>query len=107
MERPHLWRKKLACVLTTPLAIFAIALPSSAQDVTPKTEVYGGYSYVRVSDLGDSYNFNGGSGQFGTMPTAGWGSSETSEATTPAMASTLASSPTWPGRESIFADMAS
>jgi opacity protein-like surface antigen len=68
MERPRPWLKEfaspLAGVLTLLLAIFAIALPANAQDEIPKAEIYGGYSYVRVSDLGDSYNFNGGSGQF-------------------------------------------
>jgi len=46
------------------LSIFAFALPAKAQDETPKAELYAGYDYVRVSDLGYSYNFNGGSGQF-------------------------------------------
>jgi opacity protein-like surface antigen len=45
------------------LAVFAFALPATAQDETPKAELYAGYDYVRVSDLGYSYNFNGGSGQ--------------------------------------------
>jgi Outer membrane protein beta-barrel domain len=69
MERLHLWLKKLVTlsfvhVLAALLGIFVIAVPAKAQNVTPKIEVYGGYNYVRVSDLGDSYNFNGGSGQF-------------------------------------------
>ncbi len=68
MERPRLWLKKVAPrslvrILTALLAISAIALPTKAQDETPKVEVYAGYDYVRVSDLGISYNFNGGSGQ--------------------------------------------
>lgn len=54
-------RKSLWVVAS--LAIFAFASPAEAQDKTPKAEVYAGYDYVRVNDLGDSYNFNGGSGQ--------------------------------------------
>jgi hypothetical protein len=42
----------------------ALAAPAKAQDETPKAELYAGYNYVRVSDLGTSFNFNGGSGQF-------------------------------------------
>ena len=69
MERLHLWLKKLVAlslvdILAALLGIFAIAVPARAQNETPRIEVYGGYDYVRVSDLGDSYNFNGGSGQF-------------------------------------------
>jgi opacity protein-like surface antigen len=69
MERSRLCPKKhpsllVVHILAALLAIFAIAVPARARDETPKIEVYGGYDYVRVSDLGDSYNFNGGSGQF-------------------------------------------
>jgi hypothetical protein len=46
------------------LAIFAFVLPAKAQEQTPKVELYAGYDYLRVNDLGDAYNFNGGSGQF-------------------------------------------
>jgi len=46
------------------LTIFAFALPAKAQNETPKAELYAGYGYLRVNDLGDAYNFNGGSGQF-------------------------------------------
>jgi opacity protein-like surface antigen len=46
------------------LAVIAFALPAKAQDATPKAELYAGYDYLRVNDLGDAYNFNGGSGQF-------------------------------------------
>ena len=45
------------------LAIFAFVLPAKAQNEAPKAEVYAGYDYVRVNDLGTSFNF-GGSGQF-------------------------------------------
>lgn len=45
------------------LAIFGLALPAMAQDEAPKAEVYAGYDYARVNDLGTSFNFNGGSGQ--------------------------------------------
>jgi hypothetical protein len=55
-------------ILTALLAISAFAVPARAQNETPRIEVYGGYDYVRVSDLGDSYNFNGGSGQFAYNP---------------------------------------
>ena len=51
-------------ILTAVLVISVCAPLAGAQDETPKVELYGGYDYVRVSDLGDSYNFNGGSGQF-------------------------------------------
>jgi hypothetical protein len=68
MERPRPWLKQLAPlplgrILTALLAISAFALLARAQNEAPKVEVYGGYDYVRVSDLGISYNFNGGSGQ--------------------------------------------
>jgi hypothetical protein len=69
MERSRLCPKKnpsllVVRILTALLTISAFTLLARAQDETPKIEVYGGYDYVRVSDLGDSYNFNGGSGQF-------------------------------------------
>jgi opacity protein-like surface antigen len=69
MERSRLCPKKnpsllIVRILTALLTISAFTLLARAQDETPKVEVYGGYNYVRVSDLGDSYNFNGGSGQF-------------------------------------------
>ena len=68
MERSRLRPKKhsllIVRILTALLTISAFTLLARAQDETPKIEVYGGYDYVRVSDLGDSYNFNGGSGQF-------------------------------------------
>ena len=69
MERSRLCPKKnpsllVVRILTALLGILVIGMPARAQDETPKIEVYGGYDYVRVSDLGDSYNFNGGSGQF-------------------------------------------
>jgi hypothetical protein len=69
MERSRLRPKKhssllVVHILAALLGIFVILVPAKAQNNTPKIEVYGGYDYVRVSDLGDSYNFNGGSGQF-------------------------------------------
>jgi hypothetical protein len=68
MERSRLRPKKhsllIVRILTALLTISAFTLLARAQDETPKVEVYGGYDYVRVSDLGDSYSFNGGSGQF-------------------------------------------
>jgi opacity protein-like surface antigen len=69
MERSRLCSKKHPSllgvrILTALLAISAFASLARAQDETPKIEVYGGYDYVRVSDLGKAYNFNGGSGQF-------------------------------------------
>jgi hypothetical protein len=56
------------------LATFAFALPARAQEQTPKAELYAGYGYLRVNDLGDAYNFNGGSGHSLTIPIIGWGS---------------------------------
>jgi hypothetical protein len=53
-----------SCWVLAVLAISVFALPATAQDETPKAELYAGYDYVRVSDLGTSFNFNGGSGQF-------------------------------------------
>jgi opacity protein-like surface antigen len=41
---------------------------ASAQE-TPKVEVFGGYSYVRLMDEGATANFNGGSGSFSYNPT--------------------------------------
>jgi hypothetical protein len=54
-----MWKSFL---VATVLAMLAYALPVRAQDETPKAELYVGYDYARVSS-GDSYNFNGGSGQ--------------------------------------------
>jgi opacity protein-like surface antigen len=45
------------------LAIFAFALRAKAQDQKPKAELYVGYDYVRLTSGGNSFNFNGGSGQ--------------------------------------------
>jgi len=45
------------------LAIFALALPAKAQDQTSNAELYVGYDYVRLTSGGNSFNFNGGSGQ--------------------------------------------
>jgi opacity protein-like surface antigen len=39
-----------------------LAVPAMAQNDHPRAEVFGGYSYVRVSDQGMSTNLNGGSG---------------------------------------------
>jgi len=45
------------------LAIFGFALRAKAQDEKPKAELYVGYDYVRLTSGGNSFNFNGGSGQ--------------------------------------------
>jgi opacity protein-like surface antigen len=50
--------KRLALFCGAMLLFAGIA---SAQD-SPKAEVFGGYSFVHVSDNGTSTNFNGGSG---------------------------------------------
>jgi len=43
------------------------AVAASAQDM-PKAEVFGGYSYLHVSDQGATANFNGGSGSLSYDP---------------------------------------
>jgi opacity protein-like surface antigen len=50
--------------------ILLFSFAASAQEENPKAEVFGGYSYVRVSDQGFSANFNGGSGSLSYNPNA-------------------------------------
>jgi opacity protein-like surface antigen len=50
--------KKLALLCGAMLVFAGLA---SAQD-SPKVEAFGGYSYVRANEGGESLNFNGGSG---------------------------------------------
>jgi opacity protein-like surface antigen len=49
-------------------AMLVFAGVASAQDETPKVEVFGGYSFLHVSDQGATANFNGGSGSFSYNP---------------------------------------
>jgi peptidoglycan-associated lipoprotein len=53
-------------VLVCGVLLFS-AVAASAQDY-PKAEVFGGYSYLHVSDQGASANFNGGSGSVSYNP---------------------------------------
>src|SRR5580692_12969583 len=85
-------------ILTAVLVISVCALLAGAQDETPKVELYGGYDYVRVSDLGDSYNFNGGSGQFAYNANRWLGLVGDFGGYTPAMGFTPEYSPSWLGR---------
>ena len=48
-------------------AMLLFAGIASAQE-SPKVEVFGGYSYLRGSAFGTSYNFNGGGGSFSYNP---------------------------------------
>jgi opacity protein-like surface antigen len=48
-------------------ALLLFAGVASAQD-SPKAEVFGGYSFLHVSDNGATANFNGGSGSFSYNP---------------------------------------
>ena len=43
-------------------AVLLFAGFASAQDESPRIEVFGGYSFVRANTDGVGYNFNGGSG---------------------------------------------
>lgn len=49
-------------------AMLLFAGIASAQSDAPKAEVFGGYSFLHVSDQGASANFNGGSGSFSYNP---------------------------------------
>ena len=43
-------------------ALFLVLTVSAAAQDYPKAEVFGGYSYLHVSELGTGFNFNGASG---------------------------------------------
>jgi opacity protein-like surface antigen len=49
-------------------AMLLFAGIASAQNETPKAEVFGGYSYLHVNVQGSTANFNGGSGSFSYNP---------------------------------------
>lgn len=56
---------KRAIVVFAILSLVSIA--AMAQDFS-KAEVFGGYSYVRLNDIGQGFNFNGGAGSISINP---------------------------------------
>jgi len=47
--------------------LLILSFSAAAQDY-PKAEVFGGYSYLHVSEFGNGFNFNGGSGSIAVNP---------------------------------------
>ncbi|HEY6252349.1 MAG TPA: outer membrane beta-barrel protein [Candidatus Angelobacter sp.] len=54
-------------------ALFLVLSISAVAQDSPKAEVFGGYSYLRVSVVGTGFNFNGGSGSIAFNPSHWWG----------------------------------